>query len=228
MMEQSHVTTSVGPFCTQQRRTGVAVTRKRRTVVSERYASVRRTVKKTTDVLLDMPPGEISLEGLDATISSLLGGIGDYTIEDMKSLFEQVDADGSGYIDKAELDSFFDIALTKGGKDTELIDRIERGLTRGASVSSVGRRISNERQGVDSSNHSLRSSIATDARNYVDELFGGYFAMEHVRELSNDPGAPLRDWSLFYCGGSSRIEKELKDTKKKYGIGDLAVERYNW
>ena len=81
---------------------------------------------------------------------------------------------------------------------------------------------------MDSSNHSLRSSIATDARNYVDELFGGYFAMEHVRELSNDPGAPLRDWSLFYCGGSSRIEKELKDTKKKYGIGDLAVERYNW
>lgn len=101
-------------------------------------------------------------------------------------------------------------------------------VTRGASVSSMGRRISNGRQGWDNSNHSnhsRRSSIATEAREYVDELFGGYFAVEHARELSNDPAAPLRDWSLFYCGGSKRIEKELKDTKKKYGIGDLAMGR---
>ena len=222
MMEPNNAATSIRPFSTQQRRAGVTVSRKRRSVVSG------RTAKMPTEAILDMRPGEISLEGLDATISSLLGGIGDYTIEDMKSLFEQVDTDGSGYIDKAELDSFFDMAMTQHTKDTELIDRIERGLTRGASVSSMGRRISNERQGMDNSNHSRRSSIATEAREYVDELFGGYFAVEHVCELSNDPSAPLRDWSLFYCGGSSRIEKELKETKKKYGIGDLAVERFNW
>ena len=54
------------------------------------------------------PHGEISLDGLDATISDLLGGIGEYSIEDVKILFQQVDFDGSGYIDEAKLNSFFD------------------------------------------------------------------------------------------------------------------------
>ena len=204
-----------------QRRAGVTITRRRRSVV-------HKTTKMTEDFSPGIPSGEISLEGLDATISSLLGGIGDYTIEDVKGLFKQVDTDGSGYIDKAELDAFFDMALAKQSNDSELIDRIERGLARGASVSSMGRRISNERRGLDSSNSEHRSSIATEAREYVDEIFGGYSAVEHVRELSHDPGLPLRDWSLFYCGGSAQMERELKDTKKKYGIGDLAVERFNW
>ena len=167
---------------------------------------------------------EISLEGLDATISSLLGGIGEYSIEDVKGLFEKVDTDGSGYVDKAELDAFLDLALSTN-VDKELIDKVERGMARkmtkrNFSTSSLVSEVSKP--------SSRRASMASEAQEEVELIFGGNQAIDNLRELSLGLDSPVKDWSLFYCGGSKGIEKDLKATKKKYGIDSLAVERFDW
>mmetsp|Transcript_21234 Transcript_21234/g.60918 ORF Transcript_21234/g.60918 Transcript_21234/m.60918 type:complete len:444 (-) Transcript_21234:984-2315(-) len=199
-----------------QRRSGKIIRRRRRTDIAKAQTNTRNvSAKVSADFLI----GDISIEGLDATISSLLGGIGEYTFEDIKGLFQQVDTDGSGFIDKTELDSFFDTALSRVEVDTELIDKVELGLSRKPSHASL------VCLGLDDSG---RSSMAIDAKAHVDQIFGGYFAIEHLLQLSLDPDRPLKDWSIFYCGGSQRIESELRETKEKYGIGDLAVERFDW
>ena len=166
---------------------------------------------------------EISLEGLDATLSSLLGGIGEYSIGDVKLLFEQVDSDGSGYISEAELNAFLDMALASN-EDKDVIDKVERGMSSKSILSNCSTNSSlslNEEQ-------SRRLSIASEAQQHVSMIFGGHYAIGDLKKLSLDPDFPLMDWSLFYCGGSSRMEHELKTAKKKYGLADLAVERFDW
>ena len=37
----------------------------------------------------------------------------------------------------------------------------------------------------------------------------------------------FRDWSIFYCGGSTAIKKNLKEISKKYGLA-FAVEKFDW
>ena len=163
------------------------------------------------------PHGEISLDGLDATISDLLGGIGEYSIDDVKILFQQVDFDGSGYIDEAKLNSFFD--MLSDDEDVEIIDKVERGMSFSTRNSLVS---------LGALSPSTRSSMVNAAEEQAELLFGGNQAVEHLLELSRDQGDILKDWSLFYCGGSKQIENDLRATTKKYGIGDLAVERFNW
>ena len=165
------------------------------------------------------PHGEISLDGLDATISDLLGGIGEYSIEDVKNLFQQVDFDGSGYINETKLNSFFD--MLRDDEDIDIIDKVERGMsfsTRNSLVSLGGL------------SPSRRASVVSDAEEQAElhVLFGGNQAIEHLLELSRDQVDILKDWSIFYCGGSAQIESDLRAATKKYGIGDLAVERFNW
>lgn len=163
--------------------------------------------------------GEISLEGLDATISDLLGGIGEYSIDDVKGLFQKVDYDGSGYIDEDELNSFFDLLLNND-EDAEVIDKVERGMMRNVSTTSLA--------SLSRRSSSGRFSLASEEGEKAELLFGGDQAVEDLLELSRHPDSLLEDWSIFYCGGSARIESDLKATKKKYGIGGLAVERFNW
>lgn len=153
-------------------------------------------------------PGEISLEGLDATISDLLGGIGEYSTEDVRNLFHRVDFDGSGHIDEAKLNSFFDVL--DNDKDTEIIDKVERGMERSRS-----------------SRSSLTSFVST-AEEQAELLWGGNQAIEHLLELSRGEDDILKYWSIFYCGKNAKIESDLRATTKKYGIGDLAVERFKW
>ena len=169
------------------------------------------------------PSAEISLEGLDATISSLLGGIGEYSIGDVKVLFEQVDSDGSGYISEATLNAFLDMALASN-EDKDVIDKVERGMS---SKSILSNRSTNSLLSLNEE-QSRRSSIASETQQQVSMIFGGHHAIDDLKKLSLDPDFPLMDWSLFYCGGSSRMEHELKTAKKKYGLADLAVERFDW
>ena len=163
------------------------------------------------------PPGEISLEGLDATISDLLGGIGEYSIEDVKILFQQVDFDGSGYIDEAKLNAFFD--MLSDDENIAIIDKVERGMSFSTRSSLVS---------LDGLSPPTRSSVVSAAEEQVELLFGGNQAIEHLLVLSRGQDDILKDWSLFYCGGSAQIESDLRAAVKKYGIGDLAVERFNW
>lgn len=54
------------------------------------------TTKRHGSSARNLPPGEISLGGLDATISGFLGGIGEYSIADLERLFRQVDTSKCG------------------------------------------------------------------------------------------------------------------------------------
>ena len=38
---------------------------------------------------------------------------------------------------------------------------------------------------------------------------------------------PLEEWSMFYCGGSNAIVKDLKEISNRYEI-DLALEKFDW
>ena len=38
---------------------------------------------------------------------------------------------------------------------------------------------------------------------------------------------PLEEWSMFYCGGSNAIVKDLKEISNRYDI-DLALEKFDW
>eukprot|EP00563_Minutocellus_polymorphus_P014570 CAMPEP_0181047182 /NCGR_PEP_ID=MMETSP1070-20121207/14741_1 /TAXON_ID=265543 /ORGANISM="Minutocellus polymorphus, Strain NH13" /LENGTH=368 /DNA_ID=CAMNT_0023125833 /DNA_START=57 /DNA_END=1163 /DNA_ORIENTATION=+ len=215
------MTNANGP-AVMERRSGLSVTRRyHRRRSSDYMCAAKRRLSSTTRSgggSAHFPTGEISLEGLDITLSAFLGGIGDYSIHDVKGLFQQVDTDGSGFIDKAELDFFLDMALAVD-EDKDVIDKVEKGMGRSSSVHNL-------------STNSLvslnKTPSSNEAQEQVELIFGGRQAVEHLRELSSEPDLPLKDWSIFYCGGSSRIESELKATKKKYGIGDLAVERFNW
>ena len=215
------------------RRNGMIVTRrharrrssgehKRRRLSNELQRSTRACSKRDH---ASPSSAEISLEGLDATISSLLGGIGEYSIEDVKGLFEQVDTDGSGYIDKRELDSFLDLALSTNAYK-EVIDKVERGMARKVTKRNLS--TSSLLSDVSKLSSTRRTSLASEAQEEVELIFGGYQAIDDLRELSLGLDSPVKDWSLFYCRGSKRIEKDLKATKKKYGIGGLAVERFDW
>ena len=50
-----------------------------------------------------------------------------------------------------------------------------------------------------------------------------------MNKLMNDcDGAkPLEEWSIFYCGGSNAIKKDLKKISVNYHV-DLAVEKFDW
>ena len=198
------------------RRNGMTIRKRRATVVSNESTGA-------TSLHSCSPPAEISLEGLDATISSLLGGIGEYSIGDVKLLFEQVDSDGSGYISEAELNAFLDMALASN-EDKDVIDKVERGMS---SKSLLSNRSTNSLLSLNEE-QSRRSSMASEAQEQVSMTFGGIHAINDLKKLSLDPDFPLMDWSLFYCGGSSQMEHELKTAQKKYGLADLAVERFDW
>ena len=109
--------------------------------------------------------------------------------------------------------------------DKDVIDKVERGMARKMTKRSISTTSLISEVAEPSSR---RSSLATEAQEEVESIFGGYQAIDDLKELSRGPDSPVKDWSLFYCGGSKRIEKDLKATKKKYGIGGLAVERFDW
>jgi len=60
-------------------------------------------------------------------------------------------------------------------------------------------------------------------------VFGDSDTDEYMNKLMNDcDGAkPLEEWSIFYCGGSNAIKKDLKKISHCYGI-DLAMENFDW
>jgi hypothetical protein len=57
-----------------------------------------------------VPEGQVSLKGLDAMIVKFLGGIGEYSNSEMVELFQKIDTDGSGFIDRTEFDEFITLA----------------------------------------------------------------------------------------------------------------------
>ena len=80
----------------------------------------------------------VSRQGFEDMILSLLDGIGDYTREDIDTLFKSVAAGGSQRIWEEDFNQFFDLNL--GEEDEEILDKVERGLSRSATMTSLSGR----------------------------------------------------------------------------------------
>ena len=170
----------------------------------------------------------ISRKGLEAMISEFLGGIGEYSSSDLEDLYNQVDADGSGEIDREEFEDFLDMVNSNSSNGTSTADddveeKILRGMSRAVSCKSL--------HSTDTSSRHLSKSNLMDGVPEEGEdspsSFGDDEDVKYLVELSMEKDRPLKDWSIFYCGASGAIEGKLKDITKKYGMG-IAVEKFDW
>jgi len=174
-----------------------------------------RAAKKMKEADLELgipnnecPEGQVSLVGLDAMISKFLGVIGEYSRNDIEDVFLIIDRDATGYIDRPDFDAFLRMVTSSCEKSSELVSCMDAAL---ASSSSPNKSVS----GLSRQN----------------SVFGDSTTKEYMSKLMNESGdsgrRPLEDWSIFYCGGSRAIHKNLRDISKQYSI-DLAVEKFDW
>ncbi len=177
-----------------------------------------------TSLLDEVPEGHVSLSGLDAMISRFLGVIGEYSRSDIEDIFDTIDADGSKFIDREEFSAFLRLATCATVTDdtrssTELLSTMV-GLT-------------DMEAALSTSMHNLSHHFTTNPSQHHGSLFGGSNTIEYMDKLMNaSPSSdsdekPLEEWSMFYCGGSNAIVKDLKEISKRYDI-DLAVEKFDW
>ena len=160
------------------------------------------------------PDDTVSLAGLDAMIAEFCGGIGQYSPEDLEEVFGLIASGESDYIDREEYDAFLLTLTNKKSKrlsttSIELAATLDRVLMKsnltkamhglGSHKKSYGRR------------GSMQESV---------DLLKTMIAQSGDKDF-------IKDWSLFYCGGSNAIKKSLKDTSKKYGLS-FAVEKFDW
>ena len=171
----------------------------------------------------DFPEDQISLLGLDAMITRFLGVIGDYSHDDIKDIFDTIDRNRSGYIDRSDFSAFLHMATGE--------NNVRELQTSSYLLSSMVDLTDMETALTCSMHYSLRGAASHRASNSPVSVFGDSNTEEYVRKLMNESARsgekPLEEWSIFYCGGSNAIKKDLKDISKQYDIG-LAVEKFDW
>ena len=156
-----------------------------------------------------VPEGEVSLKGLNSMISEFLGGVGEYSHIDIETFFHQIDSDGSGFIDREEFDEF--IRMITMERETTTLSSSQQEL-------------------VSAMESSLKQRTSSAANSSTHHILGDATTINYVSNLLKDDsfgGNPLEDWSVFYCGGSNKIEDNLSKVTSKYNI-DFAVEKFDW
>lgn len=174
-----------------------------------------------------VPEDQVSLLGLDAMISWFVGIIGEYSISDIEDIFDAIDTDRSEYIDRAEFSAFLRMAATGENNDDD--DDMEERRSSEELLSSM--------VGLTDMEAALTTSMQNYSRGFSTHhstachstVFGGSDTKEYVHKLMNENSGekPLEEWSIFYCGGSNAIKKDLKRISMNYHI-DLAVEKFDW
>lgn len=157
----------------------------------------------------------VSVNGLEAMICSFLGGIGEYSRGDIEDLFKLVDTDESGYIDKDEFDHFLDLATGEKHCDDATTRRANIALDRSLHKCASGSR----RLSLDSQLSSVLSN--------KESIIGDASTIKYMEGLVSYKDRPLDDWSMFYCGASTPIEKNLRGIEKKYRMS-LGIEKFDW
>jgi hypothetical protein len=175
-----------------------------------------------------IPEDQVSLLGLDAMISRFVGIIGEYSISDIEDIFDAIDIDRSEYIDRAEFSAFLRIAATGENNDDD-DDVEERRPSEELLLSSmVG--LTDMQAALTTSMHNYSRGLSSHhSTTCHGTVFGGSDTKEYVQKLMDDNSGekPLEEWSIFYCGGSNAIKKDLKKISVNYHI-DLAVEKFDW
>mmetsp|Transcript_14399 Transcript_14399/g.21596 ORF Transcript_14399/g.21596 Transcript_14399/m.21596 type:complete len:514 (+) Transcript_14399:3-1544(+) len=165
--------------------------------------------------MLSFPEDAVSLEGLGAMIEEFCGGIGEYSSADLEEVFNLIDRYDTGFIDREDYDAFL-VVLTKkeshrqSAKSKELATHIDRMLTKSLHTKSM------HGLSVHKSNHLGRRCSLQETVNLMRSMIN-----------ESDKKDVFHDWSIFYCGGSNVIKKNLKDIAKKYGLA-FAVEKFDW
>ena len=153
------------------------------------------------------PDDEVCLKGLDAMISKFCGGIGEYSQAELKEVFNQIDKDSTGFIDKEEMDIFFDVLMVE--------KNCSRHSVRTKELSSHMDKVASKRKSF-GGRHDARMNMLQPSKALID-----------MRSLINESNEKFNDWSIFYCGGSKAIEKNLKEISQKYGV-PYAKEAFGW
>lgn len=170
-----------------------------------------------------IPYGEVSLLGLDAMISRFLGVIGEYSHSDLEDLFNAIDSNRSGFIDREEFSALLRMAKSK--------NVMNRASSRDLFSSMIA--LGDMEAALTSSMQNSRASFSTGSSHGGHQsVFGDSNTVcKYMNKLMDDSGGggekPLEDWSIFYCGGSTAIKRDLKQISKRYGIG-FAVEKFDW
>ena len=188
-------------------------------------------------IAVAIPIDQVSLVGLEAMISNFLGVIGDYSRNDIKSIFDIIDMDGSTFIDRGEFRAFLKLATTEINRRSykDLLSSMVGVTDLEVSLSSSMQKPVGLLSDLSSSHHSrgslLNSVRSSHQSNKTVSPFGDGDSdnIEYVKRLMDDSSGekPLEDWSIFYCGGSNAIVKNLREISKRYDI-DLAVEKFDW
>ena len=201
---------------------------------SEADGSTKLSLHRSSGLSVSTTPDDqVSLLGFDAMIAKYLGVIGEYSDSDVKSMFQIIDKNGTGFIDRNDFSDFIQLTQKQKRKVAK------RGLTRElmASMKAVADMETALSNSIHNSTALLPQAAGTPARlssihgsTSHGSVFGDANTIEYVQKLINNSSHgehPLEDWSLFYCGGSDAIKKNLKEISKNYHI-DLAIEKFNW
>ncbi|KAK1735722.1 hypothetical protein QTG54_013428 [Skeletonema marinoi] len=137
-------------------------------------------------------------------IYEFLGGIGEYSRSDIEALFHEIDSDGSGFIDRDEFDNFIGIITTERNLST--LSMSQRELVGAMEKSQMRRR------------SKITSSAHRSMHHTTNHLLGDSYTIDYMCNLlknSEDVDNPLEDWSIFYCGGSSKMKDDLKKQSRR-------------
>ena len=197
--------------------------------------------------LSEVPEGQVSLKGLDAMIVKFLGGIGEYSNSEMVELFQKIDTDGSGFVDRIEFDEFVKLATrdefmrgrTAWVQQAKAMAKMEnKSKAKMSSLSLIHR--SSMRLSAGTSEPMMKtitehSSFGSSSHHLAQtgkfkSVLGDEGTIDYVKTIADSTNGsknPLEDWTVFYCGGSNKIKANLKEIARKYGI-NFAVEKFDW
>ena len=171
------------------------------------------------------------MNGLEAMICNVFGGIGEYSRADISHLFGLVNTDESGYIDKEEFDHFFDLVT---GEEYSYCSTTARhmgleldGSEHSTMGCSVRRAFATQSTVQFAKLPTLFRSRHLRVQPRKELMIGDRSTIRYMENLAIDTERPLRDWSLFYCGASTPIENALRSISKKYKIS-VGVEKFDW
>ena len=135
----------------------------------------------------------------------LLGDDCELVTKQITMNFEMVDTDGDCEIDRAGFEAFLNLMMLEGSDAEEKasIATVKRGL----------QRMSTCRNMFESSNN-LQSGQHKDE-----------FGIK--KHLQGDGKFSAKNWNILYCGGSQPVLDQLRDFKRKFGVG-LSVEKLDW
>ncbi len=172
----------------------------------------RRSSRHRRHSILATPEDSVSLKGLDAMISEFCGGIGEYSGAELEEIFNQIDRYRTGFIDREDYDAFLGIMTKKGNERRDSMEKLSVSMERILKKSLHTKSVRNVNVPLDRFQLLQKQNTMRLLTTMIDE---------------SDNKDAFRDWSIFYCGGSIAIKKNLKEIAQKYGLS-FAVEKFDW